>query len=171
MKSLTCRLGLLAVLTVAARSQGSASYGFFGSDCGSSTWIPVPLTNLSLPRLGTTLRIQTLTSSMTPGSAQVVYLLTGLSNTSVAGVPLPFDTSQLSRPGRLFCGNLYVSAEFVQPMPNGGLVGVPIVIDFPIPNQSTLIGARFYQQVMANATTFNDDEWYFTRAGVAQIGI
>lgn len=164
------KIACLVGLSIPAAAQGNASYAFFGSDCVSSTWIPVPLVNRTLPRLGTTLQIETLTSSMTPGSAHFVYLLTGLSNTAIGGVPLPFDTTRLSQPGVRFCGDLYVSAEFIERMPVSGFVGVPIVINFPIPNQPALIGARIYHQVMVNSSTLNDNEWYFTRAGVAQIG-
>lgn len=157
--------------STATSAQTNAAYTFFGTDCQSSIWPPTPFLNLSLPRIGTTLSIQTHSSWGGIGGSGDVFLVSGISRTSYNGVPLPFDMGALTNIGLLFCGNLYVSPDVIQRMPYGGFGPVLTTVSYPIPNLPALIGARVYQQVLEHRTAPNDNEFFFTRAGEALIGV
>lgn len=167
MRIVSLVLGL--VLAAAGKAQASATYTYFGYDC--STGVPA-FSNLSLPRIGTKLQIRTTASWYdTLYDVGDVLLVTGLSKTSWGGTPLPFDTG-VFRSGRIwYCGYVNVSAEVVQLMPYLGRT-VPIVVDFPIPNLPSLIGATFHQQVIErHSIRWGYTTWRLTRGATARIGI
>ena len=168
----TFLLACFALLGTAlgAKAQGNAEYNFFGSPCTSVPWQPTPFVNRSLPRIGGVLQIETLSSSSGFGFAYDIYVLTGVSRTSWLGVPLPFDASVLTTIGFFSCGNLYVSADWVEHMPIFA-TQQPILLSYPVPPFPSLIGMRLYQQVVEHYRDRFDEELYFTRAAEAVIGI
>lgn len=157
---------LLIVLAAFARAQ-TASYAFFGSDCQFPVWLPARLQNLSLPRIGQTLTIETRSASGGPSN---LILLTGLSRTHWNGLTLPFDTRGLSSTNVIFCGTLYVSPDILTVSPIF-LPGDSRRVDIPIPNSTALLGARFYQQVVEHYDRAISDLVFFTHAAEARIGL
>ena len=123
----------------------------------------------TLPVLGGILRIEVPRPSarFTDCPYRAYYLLTGL-------VPRLFDTAVLG-PG--FRGWLFTTPDLVLRPPRGGssLPNTPGSLYFGIPNDVRLLGARFYQQIVAlefygpicsrPATT-----WAASRGGIATIG-
>lgn len=160
---------VLLALAAAGKAQTSASYSFFGNNCTLGS----PLfNNLTLPQVGTALQIQTQSSwNQTIYDTGDVFLVTGFSNQMWGSTPLPFDTSVLSGGIITFCGHVYTSGELVQHMPVMPQV-VPVVVDFPIPNQRSLIGAQFHQQVIRwGRIRWGYTSWHLTRGGTARIGM
>ena len=145
---------LMAVLTtLSAASTQSASYRIVGTPCTTGRLTsgvgPVPLSVRGLPRIGTSFTVVTEGSARYPwGSSRAVFLFTGFSNTSAGGLRLPFDVSTLF-PGEPFCGLLRTSAELRMPLPLVRDYRQAVGISFTIPNDRTLIGIRFFQQVMS----------------------
>lgn len=147
----TCTL-LLTVATAAIAQ--SASYTVIGTPCTTGrllSWVgPVPLSVQGVPRLGTTFTVVTeCSASYPPGQRRTTFLLTGASNTSAGGLPLPFDLATLSPPGSTWCGMLGTSIdvmERVAPQPD---FTTPGLMPIAVPNLAALAGARFFQQVVS----------------------
>ena len=147
-----CFLSSAAALLLAFTGPGpraQASYTLFGTSC-----LTVDLTPVSPPRLGQNMLLSA--SSGWYGAnnhSGRSFLLTGTSNTTFAGLPLPFDTTVLRDPFVSFCGLLYTSIQVVTDLPGGRayLGPTPIQASIPIPNDPALLGASFYQQLLVAA--------------------
>lgn len=142
----------LCLLLAPSLSAQRASYSLFGTDCTTGRLAagigPVPIAVRGLPRLGTTFQVVTECTTTYPfGTRRQVFVLTGFSNTSASGVPLPFDVSTLA-PGQPFCGMLYTNAEVMTPVPPQRPYTTPSAVDFPVPSSTLLAGLTFYQQVL-----------------------
>lgn len=179
MKHLHASLGLATFLAlVPSLTAQAASYTIVGTSCTtgriSAQIGPVPLRNVGLPRLGTTFSIETESTATYPwGNRRTVLLLTGISNTSAGGVPLPFDISVLS-PTEPFCGQLRTSMEFIATLPRQSDHTTPSRIDFQVPNTRSMIGVRLFQQALSiESTTFGPPfrSMALSAGGEAQIGI
>ena len=105
-----------------------------------------PLTALTVPRIGTTFKVQTV---LTGGRYDVYYLLTGVGNPNIR-----ID---------VLGGYLFTTADFIT-----HLFGVPgpRVWSIAVPNSSALVGGRFYQQVLY----FSRTPVELSRGGVGTIG-
>ncbi len=116
--------------------------------------------NVGLPEVGRSFGL--LLDQARPLSACV--LLTGLSNTSYGGIPLPLDFGLFGAKG---C-KLYVSGESLFPFLSDtqGKAKLPI----PIPPQKNLIGVQFFQQVLVLDTPANSLGMVFSNAKKGEIG-
>lgn len=179
MKHLRASLGLAAFLALApSLTAQAASYTIVGTSCTtgriSAQIGPVPLRNIGLPRLGATFSIETESTASYPwGNRRTVLLLSGVSNTSAGGVPLPFDISVLS-PTEPFCGLLRTSMEFIATLPRQSDHTTPSRIDFQVPNTPSMIGVRLFQQVLSiESTTFGPPfrSMALSAGGEARIGV
>lgn len=181
MKHLHASLGLATLLAFALAPSllaQAASYTIVGTSCTTGRISghigPVPLRNIGLPRLGTTFSIETESTASYPwGNRRTVLLLTGISNTSVGGVPLPFDISVLA-PTEPFCGQLRTSMEFTATLPRQSDHTTPSRIDFQVPNTPSMIGVRLFQQVLSmESTTFGPPfrSVALSAGGEARIGV
>ena len=146
-------IALLSLFGAMPLSAQAASYSLFGIACStgriSAQFGPVPLSARGLPRLGTSFEILTEGSARYQwGNTRTVYVLTGASNTTAGGVPLPFDVAAL-HPGWPYCGLLHTSGEIVVRVPT---LADPLAIApvrFDVPNHSALLGITLYQQVVS----------------------
>jgi len=136
---------LVLLLSGAAFAQ-SASFVTFGTACAYET---PPLTASTLPRLGTTFVVETLSGGRTGGYEGGVssVLFIGLSRSSVAGVALPIPPSAFQRIGIGACGDLSVSTELVLSMPYHAPRRT-VATAIPIPSSPQLIGSSLYLQAM-----------------------
>jgi hypothetical protein len=155
MKPLSTAAAVLA-LCLAPAAQ-TAAYTIVGSGCSTGRITPflgpVPFTVQGLPRLGSTFTIATEGSTSYPwGTRRIVVLITGLSNTSAGGAPLPFDISTLF-PGQPVCGLLRTSPEIVTRVASVAHFQDPVHISFAVPNDPALAGARFYQQALSRESS------------------
>src|SRR5690606_23809962 len=118
----------------------------FGTACAYEA---PPLTASTLPRLGTTFVVETLSGGWTGGYEGGVstVLFIGLSRTSVAGMPLPIPPSAFQRIGIGACGDLSVSTALVLTMPYHA-PRQTVATTIPIPSSPQLIGATLYLQPM-----------------------
>src|SRR5262245_1996962 len=132
-------------VTLDVWSFGAAAAGTiqpFGVGCGSSVSSRPALTAATAPRLGTSLQLNT---SSTPGTA--VYLV-GFSATRWNTLSLPLDLTPLGATGCV----LYVEPAMMD-------VEVPVAgattHSYAVPNDSALVGAEFFAQVLAADPTAN----------------
>lgn len=144
---------LVLLLSATSLYAQSASYTFFGSACTSghriSPLAAVPISVSGLPRLGSSFDVITECSARYPwGNSRTVYLVTGLSDTSLGGIPLPFDISVI-QPGSPYCGFLLTSMELVMRVPTQGDYLAPAAMRFTIPNNPQLLGVTVFQQVLS----------------------
>lgn len=110
-----------------------AYYQSFGPGCPNSIGTAA-LLNAALPRLG-----QTMIVNVTNVPAQLGLMITGASNTFSSLGPLPLDLTPLGVTGcSLRVGLDLLDALFT--------FGTTASWSLNIPNQTTLLGARFYQQ-------------------------
>ena len=121
----------------------SASYTYFGAPgtvgCGPFG-AQVIHTAVNLPKLGSTFQVDVPASSgMCPYLCNMRFFMTGLSNTSFQGVPLPYFSFGA-------CGMLRVSMDVIEVMPMGSSTGATFASTFVIPNAPNLAGLSFYQQ-------------------------
>ena len=131
--SLSVSLSLGLATTVSAQA---ASYTFLNQLPPYSNPSPAMLSALTVPKIGTKLKLQVPFSWIQRnGVGADSVLATGVSN--------PF----LKFPA--FQGYVFTSAEFVLPTP-GSPLGTPgtTTMEFAIPNNTHLIGVKFYQQVL-----------------------
>lgn len=167
----------LFVLPGAAFAQ-AASYSLSGPACTTgrltSSLGAVPLVAIKAPRIGTTFEVETESSANYPwGNRRRVVLLTGFSNTSAGGAPLPFDLGSLAL-GAPICGLLSTSAEISIAVPMQLSYLTPSRIAIPIPNQTSLIGLRFYQQAASRETSSFGPPFFslaLSRLGTGVIGL
>jgi hypothetical protein len=142
-----------ALICSAVLNAQSATYRFAGTGCTGGRLSPgigpVPLSVSGTPRVGGGFDVQTEGSTNYPwGNRRTVFLLTGSSDQSAFGVPLPFDVAALS-PGSPFCGLLRTSGEAVVQVPNTSPYTAMATVRFVIPNDPSLLGVAFHQQVLS----------------------
>ncbi len=147
----TLLAGCALLFSVALPAQ-TASYTIVGSSCTTgriSPIGPVPFNVLGTPQLGATFTVETESSTTYPwGNRRNVVLFTGSSNTSVGGVPLPFDIGTLGSAQVPMCGLLRTSMEVRLPVPLG-YYQTPVRIVFRVPSSASMLGVSFYQQVLS----------------------
>ena len=136
-----------------------ASYTYINQKAPDKNWNSPGLTALSLPRIGTTFKIQVPASNIpfTPS-----YLGLGLNNPNV---PVP-----------ALGGYLFTSADVVMLTPPAPIAGMT-TMSFPIPNSPQLVGVRFYQQVLqiyyspwSTHSPYSHQFRFLSRGGVGVIG-
>ena len=150
------RAALTLSLLLPALAAQTASYTFSGTACTTgrlSTQIgAVPMAVQGLPRPGQWFDIVTESSASYPwGNTRTVFVLTGVSNTNLGGLPLPFDLALL-RPGSPDCGLLSTSCELVTRAPRADYQ-TQVAVRFDVPNSAALLGLVLYQQVLSIETS------------------
>lgn len=141
-------LATLALLVAPLLGQ-QASYSFFGQGCPQGE---PPFRVIGVPRLGGTFAVETNGScrGLCLDGGVEYWVLTGVSNTRMGTLPLPFDTSvftgQYGAYFTRFCGFLRTSMDSViwTPAASQG----PVQVVFTVPNNPGLLGMSFYQQVL-----------------------
>ncbi|MHC4812184.1 MAG: hypothetical protein ACYTGW_00580 [Planctomycetota bacterium] len=141
--SILAGVTLMFAMPLAAQA---ASYTYISQP--NSFWHAPWLTALSLPKIGTAFKFQVPNGPgvvYPPGGYPIYYVAFGLSNPNVR------------HPGLGAPGNgdyLFTSAEILMPATQDW-TGYPnklppstVTMSFPIPDSSTLLGVRFYQQVL-----------------------
>ena len=143
MPRLVTSVACVAASSICSLAAQSASYTYFGvpGTVGCGPFSPqVVHTAVNLPKLGTTFQANVPASSGTCSYlCNMQFFLTGLSNTSFQGVPLPHYTFSS-------CGMLRVSMDVVEVMPMGGSTGATFPSTLVIPNDPNLAGLSFFQQ-------------------------
>lgn len=145
---------LLAFATTV--SAQAASYTYLNQIAPYSNPSPAMLTALTVPKIGTKLRLQVPFSwRQRNGVGADSILATGASS--------PF----LNVPA--FQGFVFTSAEVILPTPMSPL-GTPgnTTMEFPVPNDTKLIAVRFFQQVLTVPTT--SPLGRLSRGGVGVVG-
>ena len=155
--------GLAAVLLLpAALSAQTASYTFFGPSCTTRN---VHFKVFGTPRIGQSFQIEAPAVFSRGDFAGGAWITTGPTRLS-----RPLDISVLTRPGHSFCGFLLTSISILHPTPyvwSGGNVKVT----YPVPNDRSLLGLRFYQQVLGWEWKHNQGYRYtLSRGGHGVIG-
>jgi hypothetical protein len=156
---------LLAALAAPVIPAQAASYTFFGEACGNSF---LPFVVQDPPRLGQRFVVESGVScngGCADGSVDY-FFLTGDSNVSFRGMPLPFD---LTRIGLQVCGLLRVSVLHVA-MTQGANQHDRGTVAYPIPNDPCLLGASFYQQVLVVSCSDGECNRFLSRGGHGVIG-
>lgn len=106
-----------------------------------------------LPRLGTTFYLSARSSYASTGGSGRTWILTGISDQSFAGVPLPFDLATLNPGSHTFhCGKLSTSLELILALPYQSR-GRPTAVPFLVPNVPALAGQRIFQQALYETIT------------------
>lgn len=115
-----------------------ASYRSNGAGCVSTLGsVPTIRRNGSLPQIGTTFGIE-LTAMPAPG---VAFMAVGFSNTVWAGLPLPLDLGALGMFGCQLRQDLFDATAITS---TSGTASWSLAI----PNQTSLLGAQFFNQAM-----------------------
>lgn len=138
-----------------------ASYRSIGAGCSGSSGVPTLATALhDQPWLGDwiTVRLGSL-----PPAAAVVFLLTGFSTTSWAGVPLPLDLAPLGAPS---C-TLRVAADVAIPLPAGN---GEASWGTAVPMEPALLGVELHQQPLVPDPSANAFGWVLGNAATLRIG-
>ena len=134
-----------AVATLGAANR-IASFRSLGKGCGGRSGVPVMAAS-SRPKIGGN---PTVTLSSLPALASSsTFMVFGLSNTRWNNTPLPLDLGFMGASG---C-KLLVSLDFILPLGNGGNGGNAATL--PIPQDTRLIGVRFYLQAWATDPSAN----------------
>jgi hypothetical protein len=134
----------------------SASYSLFSAGCLGSRGVPTLATNGFVPVGGQTMFVQV---NNLPFTAPT-FMFLGFSDTTYAGLALPFDLNVLGAPG---C-NLRVSGDQLSGVTN--VLGVGLW-QFPVPN---LPGAVFYNQAIVFDPQANMLGLTFSNGGRGVIG-
>lgn len=134
----TVILSLALATTVSAQA---ATYTFQSQISPYKDPSPAMLAALTLPKIGTTLRLQVPFSWIQRNRV-------GANSVLATGLRNPF----LNVPA--FQGFVFTSAEIILPTPMSPL-GTPgnTTMEFPVPNSTQLIGFKFFQQVLTVPTT------------------
>ncbi len=129
----TLILSLALATTVSAQA---ASYTFVNQLPPYSNPKPPMLTALTLPKVGTKLRLQVPFSWLQRNRV-------GANSVLATGLRNPFWNVPA------FGGFVFTSAEIVLPTPMSPL-GIPgtTTMEFPVPNSTQLVGRKFFQQVL-----------------------
>ena len=166
-----CLPSLLAIALLSTSAFGQkASYTIFGKACKQNIAAQLPLSAVTLPKIGKTFIVRTTASWASFASGATTVLLSGSSNRSWGALRLPFDMVPLSRVGLRFYCQLYVAADIplVLPMRSGPARSFDVKI--PIPNQRSLLGLRFYQQALSFRSGIGESEVIASRGAAALIG-
>jgi hypothetical protein len=134
-----------------------AFYTTSGAGCANSLGIS-HLLNAALPRIG-----QTMIVNVTNVPQQLGLMITGTSNTTSTLGPLPVDLTVIGMPG---C-SLRTSLDLTDTLFTFGQVAS---WSLGIPNQTTLLGAQFYQQAFVFDLPFNAFGGTMSDAAHWQIG-
>ena len=138
-----------------------ASYGVFGSSCkGSGGYPTLAAAKGSLPKIGTVLTLQV---AGLPSAQGPLFLMTGFDKDKLAGLTLPLDLGVLGMTG---CKLYLAPVVFMGGASSGGKA----TFKLPIPNDTTLLGAPFYNQVLVVDRAANAAGFTATNAGEGQIG-
>ena len=169
MKLLAPLLLLISLAVGAGLTGQSATYRVVGTSCTQTPFTSIPFSVSGTPKLGSSFTVITGGSANLPwGNLRRAHMYIGVSNTQLGGLKLPFDISAL---GSGFCGILRTSAEIVIPIPRVVDYRVPIRITYQVPNLTSLVGVRFYQQVASrDFSTFGADYTTLSASGVGTIG-
>jgi hypothetical protein len=128
----------------------TASYTLRPNSCDS--WLPLQVQGL--PRLGQSVVLSTYAStsfaSLHGFVVDAMFIMTGFSDRSFAGVPLPCD---LTRFGLDACGALHVSVDVLTPVASGAYQQV-VPTSFLVPNDPSLLGLEFHQQALLIEAVF-----------------
>lgn len=137
---------------------GSAGFGFFGAGCAGTAGI-TKMVAASPAQLGGTLSVDL---DNLPLSAAV--MLIGLSRTTAAFGPLPFDTSVIGMPGCLARVSLDAAVGVAG---SGGTANWT----FAIPSAINLIGFKMFQQALVIDPTANAFGAVLSDATATMVGI
>jgi len=157
-----CLLSASALLCLcgAAFSQTSGSYTTFGSGCpGSNKQTPV-LGHVSVPVIGKQFSV-TLTGAKASTGAG---LITGSSNTMWSILPLPLPL------GAIGADKCYLNVSFETMLPIAVDAAGKASIVANLPNDKSLVGVQFYQQIMIVDLGANSLGLVFTNGGAGKIG-
>lgn len=121
----------------------NAGYTFFNLGCASSLGVSGN-TSTTAPHLGTVMSIQV--DNMPYG---VAFLLLGFSKTNSAFGPLPLDLGLVGAPGCFL--RVSNDARFLLIAPGG----TASALNLPIPNNTSLLGMRFFTQPLVLDATVN----------------
>jgi hypothetical protein len=124
----------------AATTSFPASVTPFGAGCAGSGGVP------SMDAAGPPVLNQLYSVSVTnlpPSPIAAVFGLIGVSNTTWAGLPLPFELVAIGMPGCSFL----VSVDFVVPLP---ISAGSATWNLQIPDEPMLLGGTFYQQALVS---------------------
>jgi hypothetical protein len=127
---------VLSLALATTLSAQAASYTFMNQLPPYSNPNPAMLSALTLPKLGTKLKLQVPFSWLQRNG-------TGADSVLATGVGNPFFNVPA------FQGYVFTSAEIILPTPMSPL-GTPgnTTMEFAIPNNTQLLGVKFYQQVL-----------------------
>lgn len=129
-------------LVVTANPRVAGSLTAFGASCGSRT-PRLSVAGAPEPEVGATYWIDcSPTGSISPPLIPMV-LLTGASNSSYQGTPLPIDLTPFGAPG---CALRVTPDSLLTVPPN--LAGGSTRVAFPVPNERVLIGRHLYHQAL-----------------------
>lgn len=137
----------------------AARYEAYGAGCAGTTGTPtLAAATASLPLPGTTF-----TSTVASAPLGVAVMLSGLSSTSYAGLPLPLPLAALGMPG---CDLL------AEPLISDLLVGAGPSLDWSLvlPAGTALLGATFVQQALVLDPSANTFGFVASNGGEATIG-
>jgi hypothetical protein len=141
--------------TIYYANRGTSRYGVFGAGCQGSNGVPsLAAAPGSLPRTGMTLTLD-LKNLRLAGGAAIVIL--GTRNDA------PLDLAGVGMPGCTLLTNILL----VFPVLNtGGAASLPL----PVPNDSSLLGALFYNQALVIDPGVNAFGGVMTNGGEGIIG-
>lgn len=137
---------------------GSAGFGFFGAGCAGTSGIS-RMVATSPAQLG-----GTLSATVDNLPLSVAVMLIGLSRTTSAFGPLPFDTSVIGMPGCLARVSLDAAVTIAG-------TGNTAVWNFAIPNSVPLIGFKMFQQALVFDPTANAFGAVLSDATATMVGI
>jgi len=150
----TCLTTLFLTAAFTAHAVGqTASYRFVGTACTTgrltSSIGPVYFAVSGVPRIGGRFTVITESDTDYPwGPRRMVWLITGISNTTTGGIKLPIDIAPLF-PGQPYCGVLRTSVDVLLRAPFSPDYKQRVTMAFNVPNLRSLAGTKFYQQVMS----------------------
>lgn len=165
--SLICAVAFIAT-PVATQA---ASYTIFGAACKPTIAPPLPLANVNLPKIGSTLVLRTTGSWSNFAASGLTIVMTGASHSAWGAVKLPFDLRTLSVVGFRFYCPLYVSPDLPLVVPYRQGPAAPFDLQLPIPNSRGLLGVRFFQQAHMILMGIGETESIASQGGDGTIGL
>ncbi len=162
---------LACVASTGVASAQAASFTIFGPRCQPTIAPELPLSAVTLPRIGTTFTLRTDGSWQSFASSGTTLFLIGDSRTRWGALPLPFDMSALSSVGLRYYCTLQVAPSIVFALPVRQGARAPFDVQLPIPAQSSLVGVRVYQQSHMFLFGIGEVEAIASQGGEAVIGL
>ena len=147
--------------TVTRATSTLANRGFvLGLESGSKGSATPNLGSVGRPVIGKTFNV---TLSLAKATSPIILLLGG-SDTRWGVIPLPLSMASFGAP---LC-NLLVSADLMLPGISDakGNASAP----FPVPNDTKLVGAKFFNQYIVVDPTTNGMGLAFSNGGAAKVG-